>query len=327
MKLKTIGLISILALGLMVASIPVEAQESKKVYRIGYLVPRTALKPRDKAFLQGLRDLGYVAGKNLIVESRLGTRKQLPKLAAELVDLNVDVIVAPGTPPAKAAKTATKTIPIVFAVIADPVGAGFVNSLARPGGNITGLTPSSAELSGKRLELLKEIIPSVTRVAVLSTPDYPLPLKTEALKEMEAAARALGVRLQLVEVRGRNDFGRAFSAVSRGRAEALTVLPVPMFRAEQKRIINFAAKNRLPTVFHWKPYVEAGGLMSYGPDGVAMYRRAASYVDKLLKGAKPADLPVERARDFELVINLKTAKQLGITIPPSIRYRADKVIK
>lgn len=326
MKLKTIELISILALGLIVASPPVEAQESK-VYRIGYLVPRTALKPRDKAFLQGLRDLGYVEGKNLIVEARLGTRQQLPKFAAELVDLNVDVIVAPGTPPAKAAKTATKTIPIVFAVIADPVGAGFVNSLARPGGNLTGLTPSSAELSGKRLELLKEIIPSVTRVAVLSTPDYPLPLKTEALKEMEAAARALGVRLQLVEVRGRNDFGRAFSAVSQERAEALTVLPVPMFRAEQKRIIDFAAKNRLPTVFHWKPYVEAGGLMSYGPDGVALYRRAASYVDKLLKGAKPADLPVERARDFELVLNLKTAKQIGVTIPNSVLYRADKVIK
>jgi len=327
MMLKAIGLIGSLLFGLIVAALLVEAQESKKVYRVGYLVPRTALEPRDKAFLRGLRDLGYIEGKNLKVEYRLGTRKQLPKLAAELVDLNVDVIMAPGTPPTKAAKTATTTIPIVFSVIADPVGARFVNSLARPGGNITGLTPSSAELSGKRLELLKEIFPTATRIAVLSTPDYAPLLKAEALKEIEVTAGALGVRVQLVEVRGRNDFENAFSAMRREGAEAFTVLPVPMFRAEQRQIVDLAAKHRLPTVFHWKPYVRAGGLMSYGPDGLALYQRAATYVDKILKGAKPADLPVERASKFDLVINLKTAKRLGITIPPSVLYRAVELIK
>lgn len=322
-----IGIICSLVLVLITTPLAAGAQRSKKVYRIGYLVPRTTLQLRDEAFLQGLRDLGYVQGENLILVYRLGTRQQLPKLAAELVDLKVDIIVAPGTPPATAAKAATRTIPIVFSVIADPVGAGFVKSLARPGGNITGLTPSSAELSGKRIELLQEIVPTATRVAVLSTPDYTLSLKTEALKETEAAARALGLRIQVVEVRGRNDLARAFSTMRRERAEAFTVLPVPMFRAEQRQIVDLAAKNRLPSVFHWKTYVRAGGLMSYGPDGIALYRRAATYVDKILKGAKPADLPVERARKFELVINLKTARQLGLTIPPSVLYRADEIIK
>lgn len=327
MSLKIIGLIGSLLFELLVAPLPVKAQESKQVYRVGYLVPRTELKARDKAFLQELRDLGYVEGKNLVVEYRLGTRKQLFKLAAELVDLKVDVIMAPGTPPTKAAKAATKTIPIVFSSVADPIGARFVNSLARPGGNITGLTPSSAALSGKRLQLLKEIIPTATRIAVLSTPDYAPLLKTEALKAIEITASALGVEVQLVEVRGPKDFGRAFSAMRTESAEAFTVLPVPMFRNQQRQIVDFAARYRLPTVFHWKPYVRAGGLMSYGPDGVALYQRAATYVDKILKGAKPADLPVERASKFELVINLKTAKQLGITIPPSMLYRADELIK
>ncbi len=304
-----------------------DTRQPDKVYRIGYLVPRSALEPRDEAFRQGLRDLGYVEGKNIIIEFRLGKQEELSKLAAELVGLNVDLIVAPGSPPALAAKAATRTIPIVFSVVADPVGVGFVASLARPGGNMTGLTPSSAELSAKRLELLKEIVPTVFRIAVLSTPDYPLPLKTEELNEMEATARALGVQLQLVEVRGRDDFDRAFGAMKKERAEAFTVLPIPIFLRERRRIVDFAAKNRLPAIFHWTQYVEAGGLMSYGPDGVDLYRRAATYVDKILKGVNPAELPVERARKFELVINLKTAKQLGLMIPPTVLYRADKVIK
>jgi len=319
-----------LALGavLLALSFPAEAQQSKKVPRIGYLVSRQALEPRDEAFRQGLRDLGYVEGKNIIIEYRFpGEREQIPKLAAELVRLKVDIIVAPGTPVAQAAKAATRTIPIVFAGVADPVGTGLVASLAQPGGNVTGSTPISAELSAKRLELLKETVPRVSRIAVLSTPDYPLPVKTETLKEMEAAARALGVQLQLLEVQGSNDFDSAFGAMSRERAGAFTVLPIPMFLAERRRIVDLATKGRLPAIFHWKEYVEAGGLMSYGADGVALYRRAATYVDKILKGAKPADLPVEQPTKFELVINLKAAKQIGVTIPPNVLARADKVIR
>jgi putative ABC transport system substrate-binding protein len=313
---------------LLALCLPAEAQQAGKVYRIGYLVSRSALEPRDEAFRQGLRDLGYVEGKNIIIEYRFtGEREQIPKLAAELVRLKVDIIVAPGTPVAQAAKTATRTIPIVFAGVADPVGTGLVASLARPGGNITGLTPISAELSAKRLELLKETVPRVSRIAVLSTPDYPLPVKTETLKEMEAVARALGVQLQFLEVRGPNDFDSAFGAMRKERAGAFTVLPIPMFLAERRRILDLAAKNRLPAIFHWSEYVEAGGLMSYGADGVALFRRAATYVDKILKGAKPGDLPVEQPTKFEMVINLKAAKQIGLTIPPNVLARADKVIR
>jgi putative ABC transport system substrate-binding protein len=303
------------------------AQEATTVHRIGYLAPRTKLEPPDEAFREELRGRGYIEGKNLIIEYRFGSRQELPKLAAELVDLNVDVILAPGSLPAKAAQAATRTIPIVFSAIADPVGIGLVASLAQPGGNVTGVTPSSAELSAKRVELLKEIFPAVTRIAVLSTPDYPLSLKTEALAETEEMARTLGVQLQLVEVQGRDDFDRAFAAVLKGRAQALTVFPIPLFRAERERIVDFATRNRLPTIFHWQQYVRAGGLMSYGPDRVALFRRAAGYVDKILQGVKPADLPVERASDFELVINLKAAGELGITIPPAVLYRADEIIQ
>ena len=306
-----------------------EAQQAGKVYRIGYLAARSALEPRDEAFRQGLRDLGYVEGKNIIIEYRFGggKREQIPNLAAELVRLKVDIIVAPGTPVAQAAKTATRTIPIVFAGVADPVGTGLVTSLARPGGNVTGLTPISAELSAKRLELLKETVPRVSRIAVLSTPDYPLPVKTETLKEMEVAARALGVQLQLLEVQGPNDFDSAFGAMSRERAGAFTVLPVPMFLAERRRIVDLAAKSKLPAIFHWSDYPEAGGLMSYGADPMALFRRAAVFVDKILKGSKPADLPVERPTKFEFIVNLKAAKQIGLTIPPNVLARADRVIK
>lgn len=303
------------------------AQQAGRIHRIGYLVPRSTLEPRDQAFLQGLRDLGYIEEKNIIIEYRLGNREQLPKFAAELVGLNVDVIIAPGSPPALAAKAATRTIPIIFSVVADPVGIGLVNSLARPGGNITGLTPLSAELSAKRLELLKEIIPKLSRIGVLSTPDYPHAIKLAEFKELEDTGRALGLQLQFIEVQGRNGLERAFKAMKQERTEAFTVLTIPFFLRERKRIIELASKNQLPAIFHWKQYAEDGGLVSYGPDGVALYRRSAKYVDKILKGAKPADLPVEQARDFELVINLKTASRLGLTIPPEILYRADMIIK
>jgi putative ABC transport system substrate-binding protein len=308
---------------------PLEAQEPKKFPRIGYLVSRSELGPRDKAFHEGLRDLGYVEGKNIIIEYRFGGRKreQIPTLAAELVRQRVDVIFAGGTPVAQAAKTATRTIPIVFAGVADPVGTGLVASLARPGGNITGLTPISAELSAKRLELLKETVPHVSRIAVLSTPDYPLPIKTETLKEMEAASRALGVQLQLLEVRGPNDFDNAFGAMIKERAGAFTVLPTPMFLVERRRIVELAAKSRLPAIFHWSDYVEAGGLMSYGADADDLYRRAATYVDRILKGANPGELPIERPTKFEFIVNLNTAKQIGLTIPPNVLARADRVIK
>lgn len=321
-----VGGICAATLGLGAGLPSAEAQEISKVYRIGFLAPHAQLEPPDQAFRQELAQLGYVEGKNLVIEYRLGTVQQLPALAAELADLNVDVIMAPGSLPAKAAKAATAKVPIVFSAIADPVGAGLVASLARPGGNITGVTPSSAELSAKRVELLKEIVPGVSRIAVLSTPDYPLSLKTEAL-EMERMARSLSVELQIVEVKGRNDLERAFAAVKEGRAEALTVFPIPLFRAERERILEFAIRNRLPTIFHWQQYVRAGGLMSYGPDRAALFRRAAHYVDKILRGAKPSDLPVERASDFELIINLATAEELGITIPPSVLYRADELVK
>jgi putative ABC transport system substrate-binding protein len=325
MRMKVIGFM--LCALLFALSVPIEAQTAGKVYRIGYLVPRSAPKPRDEAFRQGLHELGYIEGQNIIIEWRFVKRDRLAEVVAELVRLKVDVIVGPGTPPAKAAKAATKTIPIVFSVVSDPVGAGLVGSLARPGGNITGLTPISAELSAKRLELLKETVPRVSRIAVLSTLDYPLPIKTEAMNEMERVAQALGVQLQLVEVRGRNDFDNAFGAMIKEQAGAFTVLPIPMFRRQRRRIVELMARNRLPAIFHWSDYVKAGGLMSYGPNSSDLYRRAATYVDKILKGAKPAELPVEQPTRFYLTLNLKAAKVLGITFPPEMLFRADKVIK
>ncbi|HXV83984.1 MAG TPA: ABC transporter substrate-binding protein [Candidatus Binatia bacterium] len=313
---------------LLALSLPAESQQPQ-LYRIGYLAARSALEARDEAFRQGLRDLGYIEGKDIIIEYRFaeGKSDRIPMLAAELISRKVDIIVASGTPVAQGAKAATRTIPIVFAGVADPVGTGLVTSLARPGGNITGVTPISAELSAKRLELLKETDPKVSRVVVLSTADYPLPVKTDTLNEMEGAARILGLQLQLLEVRGANDFERAFAAMRRERAEAFTVLPIPLFLIERRRIVDFATKSRLPTIFHWREYVEAGGLMSYGADADDLFRRAATYVDKIFKGAKPADLPVEQPTKFEFIINLKTAKQIGLTIPPNVLARADKVIR
>jgi putative ABC transport system substrate-binding protein len=284
-----------------------------------------------EAFLQGLRDLGYNEGPNLVIEYRdaEGKPERLPALAAGLVALNVDVIVAgAGTLSALAAKQATTTIPIVFPVVGDPVADGLVTSLARPGGNLTGLSAVSTELIGKLLELLKQAVPGVSRVALLLKPDA-APERTMQgyLKESDAAARALGVQLQVVEAQGPEDFDRAFSDMSEAHADALVVLGTPVFQVARQRLVDLAAKSRLPTVFSYRAFVDAGGLMSYGPSFPDMFRRAATYVDKILNGAKPADLPVEQPTKFELVINLKTAKALGLTVPQSLLARADEVIE
>ena len=308
-----------------------KAQQAAKIARIGYLAANLAASPHlPEAFRQGLRDLGYVEGRNVVIEYRdaEGKPERLPALAAELVALKVDVIVAAGTPPALAAKQATRTLPIVFATAADPVGSGLVTSLARPGGNVTGLSILAPELVGKRLELLKQAVPGVSRVAVLWQPgDFGERTEKDMLKGADVAARALGVRLQFVEARGPADFDRAFSDMTRARAGALTVLTSNMFLIERRRLVDLAAKNRLPAVYGGREFVDAGGLMSYGPNLADLFRRAATYVDKILKGAKPGDLPVEQPTKFELVINLKTAKALGLTIPPSLLLRADEVIE
>jgi putative ABC transport system substrate-binding protein len=317
--------------GLLAAPLAAEAQQAAKVARIGYLVSNLATSPHlTEAFRQGLRDLGYVEGRNLVIEYRdaQGKFERLPTLAAELVALKVDVIVVGNVVTALAAKQATRTLPIVFTAVGDPVGSGLVTSLARPGGNVTGLSALYLELVGKCLELLKQAVPGVSQVAVLWQPGA-LPERTEKdlLKEAEGAGRALGVRLQFVEARGPADFDRAFSDMTRARAGALTALPSLRFFNERKRLVDLAAKNRLPAVYQVREFVDAGGLMSYGPNPADLYRRVATYVDKILKGAKPADLPVEQPTKFELVINLKTAKALGLTIPPSLLGRADEVVQ
>jgi putative ABC transport system substrate-binding protein len=320
-----------LAGGLLAAPLAAEAQQAAKIARIGYLATNlTASHHTHEAFRQGLRDLGYVEGRNVLIEYRdaEGKVERLPALAGELVALKVDVVVAASTAATLAAKQATRTLPIVFAVAADPVADGLVTSLARPGGNLTGLSLLFPELVGKCLELLKQAVPGVSWVAVLWHPGA-LGERTEKdmLKEAEVAARALGVRLQFVEARGPENFDKAFSDMTRARAGALTVLTSAMFVNERRRLVDLAAKNRLPAVYPWREGVDTGGLMSYGPNLADNYRRAAGYVDKILKGAKPADLPVEQPTRFEFVINLKTAKALGLTIPPSLLARADEVIQ
>jgi putative ABC transport system substrate-binding protein len=299
------------------------AQQPKKVPRIGYLF--TGLLPA-KEFLEALRDLGYVEGKNIAVEFRAaeGKEERLPALAAELVKLKVDVIVAPGGAATRAAKEATKTVPIVYLGGGDPVALGFVASLARPGGNVTGIATLSRELTAKRLELLKESFPKVSQVAVLMRVSPGIP---GLLEEMEAAAQALRLKLQMLEVGGANDFDKAFSAIGEKQARALVEVPNPLFHGNRKRIVQFANQKRLPAIFHSRDFVDAGGLMCYGESTAESLRRVASHVDKILKGTKPADLPVEQPRKFELVINLKTAKQIGLKIPPNVLARADKVIK
>jgi len=323
------AIIVLMALGAV--PLAAEAQQAAKIARIGYLSPNLAATPHlREAFRQGLRDLGYVEGRNLVIEYRdaEGKLERLPALAAELVALKVDVILAEGgTLGPRVAKQATRTIPIVFAA-GDPVGSGLVTSLARPGGNVTGLSNLSAELVGKRLELLKQAVPGVSRVAVLR---HPVALGERTAKDMlkaaDVAARALGVQPQFIEARGPDEFARAFSDMTSARAGALTLLPSAMFLREHRRLVDLAAKNRLPAVYTSREFVDAGGLMSYGANQPDLFRRAATYVDKILKGAKPGDLPVEQPTKFELVINLKTAKALGLTIPQSVLARADEVIQ
>ena len=304
-----------------------EPQQRTKVRRIGYLASASALGPLEEAFRQGLRDLGYVEGKNIAIEYRLAQGKldRLFDLAAELVRLKVDVIVTPGTLDAFAARRATTTIPIVMAASGDAVATGLVVSLARPGGNVTGLTALARELSGKRLELLKEAVPGLSRVAVLwnaANPD-----KARDLEETQVAAGALRLQLQSLEVRAPNDLESAFRATNGKRVGALFTLTDTLTITHQSRIVDLATKRGLPTLFQTRDFVDAGGLMSYGPNDADLYRRAATYVDKILKGANPGDLPVQQPTRFELVINLKTAKKIGITIPPEMLARADKVIR
>ena len=303
----------------------IEAQRPARIPRVGVLTPTFAagLEPLH----QGFRDLGYAKGKNFAIEHRFAEGKldRLPSLAAELISLKVDVIVAIGGPSVQAAKKATETIPIVIANAGDPVEQGFVASLARPGGNITGLSSFTTDLAGKRLELLREIIPNLSRVAVLWHPDAIG--STLAWKESRVAAREQRLQLQSLEVRGREELDGAFRAASKERAQAVVALRSPTIAIERKRIAELAMINRLPVIYDDIAYVEAGGLLSYGTKQADLYRRATIYVDKILKGAKPADLPVEQPTKFELVINLKTAKQIGLTIPPNVLARADRVIR
>jgi ABC-type uncharacterized transport system substrate-binding protein len=309
---------------------PAQAQQPKKIPRIGYLSANSlaAMSTRTEAFRQGLRALGYLEGKTVVIEWRSadGKLERLPALAAELVHLNVDVIVsAGGNAAASATQQATRTIPIVVTNVADPVGSGFIASLAQPGANITGLAAITFDLVGKRLELVREAFPKLSRVAVLLDPQDDS--KLVELKEAQAAAKALGLKLQTVEVRSPSDFEGAFKAVTRDRAGVLLVLGSAVTNTDRKRIAELAIKDRLPTMWAESGLMDAGGLMSYGPNYADLFRRAATYVDKILKGEKPADLPVEQPMKFEFVINLKTAKQIGSTIPPNVLARADRVIK
>jgi putative ABC transport system substrate-binding protein len=318
------------ALGILLSALSfrVEAQQPTKLTKIGFLTAEQPIRARMEAFRQRLRDLDYVEGRNLTIEIRdaKGNLERLPELANELVGLKLDVIIVAGSTPATlATKDATKTIPIVFLGISDPVKTGLVASLARPGGNLTGLTNIHTELSGKRLELLKETIPKLSRVAVLWDPRG----TGSALswKETQLAARELGLKVHSMEVRNVNDFENAFKEAIKARSGALAVTGTPLLGAHRKRIADLAVSARLPSLFTTNESVDVGGLMSYGPNTTELYRRAAVYVDKILHGTKPADLPVEQPTKFELVINLRTAKQIGLTIPQSVLYRADKVIK
>jgi ABC-type uncharacterized transport system substrate-binding protein len=315
--------------GALAAPLVAEAQQAAKIARIGWLGDKPAGNPHlREAFLQGLRDLGYVEGRNLVIEYRSaeGKYERFPARAAELVALKVDVIVAPGTPAALAAKQVTTTLPIVFIAVGDPVTSGLV--ISRPGGNVTGSSILDPDLVGKCLEQLKQAVPTVNRVAVLWHPGgFPERTEKDILEGAEVAARSLGVQLQFFEARGSTDFDRAFSEMTRARAGALTVLSSLMLFNERRRLVDLAAKNRLPAVYTARDFVDAGGLMAYGASRADMFRRAATYVDKILKGTKPGDLPVEQPTKFELVINLKTAKALGLTIPPSLLARADQVIE
>jgi putative tryptophan/tyrosine transport system substrate-binding protein len=306
-----------------------EAQQPAKVPRIGFQLdsPASALTARTEAFRQGLRELGYVEGKNIIIEWRSGDGKpeRRGEIAAELVRLKVDVIISAGPTVTRALKEATSTIPIVMAQDPDPVGSGFVASLAKPGGNITGLATLSTENSGKQLELLKEIVPRLSRVAIIGNSTNPG--DAQALREMVLAAGSFEIYLRYLDVLDPKDIEPVFRAVAKGRADALLVLGNPILNSQRQKVTDLAAKHRLPATYARPEYVESGGLMYYGTSYNDLLWRAATYVDKILKGAKPAELPVEQPKKFELVINFKTAKQIGLTIPPSVLARADRVIR
>jgi ABC-type uncharacterized transport system substrate-binding protein len=307
---------------------PVEAQQTAKIPRIGYLVSSgdpTNPGPSVEAFRQGLQDLGYVEGKNILVEYRYieGKSERVPSFVAEIVQLKVDVLVVSNPPSIRAAKQATKTIPIVMVNSADPVATGIIDSLARPGGNITGLTRLTRELSGKRLELLKEVVPGIARVGILWVQG-----PSQNFREYEPAARALKIQLQSLEVQRSNpDLETAFRDAIKTRAKAVITVATATLSPYQKQIADLAVKSRLPSMYERNDYVEAGGLMSYSANDAESFKRAAVYIDKILKGAKPAELPVEQPTKFELVINLRTAKQMGLTIPPNVLARADRVIR
>jgi putative ABC transport system substrate-binding protein len=319
-----------LAFVLLAAPLAAVAQQAGKVPRIGFLGGRsTPASPLlEEAFRQGLREHGWVDGQSIVIEWRNaeGHAERLPTLAAELVRIKVDVLVtSAGEPAIRAMKQASSTIPIVMAVSLDPVGTGLVASLASPGGNVTGLTIQAVEVAGKRLELLKQAVPRASRVAVLWNAAYPG--KEREWHETQVAARVLGVTLHSVEVRTTGDLDKAFAAIAKERSEALIVFSEPLTLTHQKRIVDFATQHRLPLISEQREFASTGGLMTYGASLPALFRRSAYYVDRILKGAKPADLPVEQPTTFELVINLKTAKALGLTIPPSLLLRADQVIE
>jgi putative ABC transport system substrate-binding protein len=313
----------------LITIVSAEAQPANNVPKIGYLSapPLAASATRNEAFRQGLRELSYVEGKNIVIEWRSaeGKSDRLPALAAELVRLKVDIIVTGGGAATRAAKEATSTIPIVTAQDPDPVGNGFVASLARPGGNITGLSTYAPELSGKRLEILREIVPKLSRAAVLGTSTQPG--NAQVLKEIEPTAKAFGVKLQYLDVLASKDIETAIRAASAARADGVLTLNSPVLSSQRTLLINLAAKSHLPVIYHQGRFVEEGGFIYYGVNLLDLDRRAAMYVVKILKGAKPADLPVEQPTKFELMINLKAAKQIGLTIPPNVLARADRVIR
>jgi len=327
MTRKPIALILALILAVLAAPLAAEGQQVGKVYRIGYLSIASGPSPRTEALRQGLRELGYIEGKNITIEYRFAQEKadRLRGLATELVNLKVDLIVTGGPTATRAAQQATRTLPVVMAWGGDPVEARFVASLAQPGSNITGLTSMATELGSKRLGLLKEAVPHISRVAILWNPSHSE--ASASFRETEGATRALGLSLESIEVRSAADLEGAFRRAVTRHADALTVLLDPVTLLNEAKVAELAARSRIPSIFYERRFATAGGLMAYGPLDEDLHRRAAGYVDKILKGAKPADLPVEQPTKFELVINLKTAKALGLTIPPSLLQRADEIIQ
>jgi putative tryptophan/tyrosine transport system substrate-binding protein len=328
-KIQNLKSGGVIAFVVVVVGAVAHAQQPKKVPRVGFLssLSPSSISARTEAFRQGLHELGYMEGKNIVIEYRYaeGKTERLPELATELVRLKVDVIVTGGPAVNRFAKEATAAIPIVLAFDNDPVANGFATSLARPGGNITGLSTLAPEISGKRLELLKEIVPRLSRVAVLG--NSTIPGNAQALRETELAAGTFGVKLQYLDIRNPNEIETAFRAASKGHVEAVLVLQSQVVTSHPKEFVELAAKSRLPATY-WSPeFVEAGGLMAYSVSITDLFRRAATYVDKILKGAKPADLPVEQPTRFEFIVNLKAAKQIGLTIPPNVLARADRVLK